>query len=93
MRGDTIGGAAERLAVELGHTAGRGLVAIVRENDLFFWDFETPLTGLFAEVRALRSLSLCARHAAVRLCACWWPVGSTCVDVVIAVDAGRVHRL
>ena len=54
MRGDTIGGAAERLAIELDHPAGRGLVAIVRESDPFVVDREIPLTGLVDEVRALR---------------------------------------
>jgi hypothetical protein len=53
-RHDRRRGAAERLAIELDHPAGRGLVAIVRESDPFLVDREIPLTGLVDEVRALR---------------------------------------
>jgi hypothetical protein len=62
--GDTIGGAARprdsrwSSATQL----AAALIAIVRESDLFVVDLEIPLTGLLDEVRALRSLSLCATN-------------------------------
>jgi hypothetical protein len=38
-----------------------------------------------------KDLDRVARHAAVRRCACWSPVGLSCVDAVTALDAGKSH--
>jgi hypothetical protein len=66
MRGDTIGGAARPRDSQWSSATqlAAALAAIVRESDLFVVDLEIPLTGPSDEVRALRSLSLCATSSA-----------------------------
>jgi hypothetical protein len=90
MRGDTIGCAARPRDSQWSSATqlAAALVAIVRGSDLFVVDLEIPLTGLLDEVRALRSLSLCAKRRREVSTA-----PDTCGSSVALATAVRLRRL